>query len=117
MVVVDLGEIAVTLTRQVLLATVVGVLVTLILAWLSYQAGEAGFEGLSNALFWQNSLLQSAVPPLDLGTADRPVYDGMLLMILAFVLNFVIGFIVYGVSAFVIVSRMAERAGHLRSRR
>jgi ABC-type phosphate transport system permease subunit len=103
-----------TLTRRILLALIIGVSLTFLLAWIAFQAEEAGFDYLSNVLFWQNALLQSRVPPPNIGTVDHPFYEGMPLVILAFLLSFPIGFIVYGVGAFVIISRIVERQGVVR---
>jgi len=105
-----------TLTRRILLALIIGVALTLALAWLSFEANEVGYEDLSNVLFWQNSLLQSRVPLLDIGRPGRPFQEGTPLIVLAFILSFPIGFVVYGVGAFVVISRLVERQGTARPR-
>ncbi|APG03670.1 hypothetical protein BJI69_06965 [Luteibacter rhizovicinus DSM 16549] len=105
-----------TLTRRILLALIIGVALTLALAWLSFEANEVGYEGLSNVLFWQNTFLQSRVASLDIGTPDDPLREGTLLMFLGFILSFPVGFVVYGVGAFVVISKLAERQGTARPR-
>lgn len=89
---------------------------TLALAWLSFEANEVGYEDLSNVLVWQNSFLQSRVPLLDIGTPGHPFQEGTPLTLLAFLLSFPIGFVVYGVGAFVVISKLVKRQGTARPR-
>jgi 4-amino-4-deoxy-L-arabinose transferase-like glycosyltransferase len=98
-----------TLTRRILLAFIIGVLLTLLLAWFADEANRYGYDDLSSALFWQNSALQAHIPMLNVGTADHPIHEATPLHVLAFLASFPIGFLVYGVGAFIVISNLVTR--------
>jgi len=90
---------------QTLLALGLGLVLTAGLATAAYLLHRAGAEGIARALFWQNTLLQSLIPLHNIGTLEKPVYEGTPLNYLAFLATFPIGFIVYSVIAYVGLSR------------
>jgi hypothetical protein len=87
----------------------IGMLVTLLLLGLAFAADLAGFESLATALLWQNSLLQSLVPMGNIGSAEHPVYEGSPLNLIVFVASFPDGMAIYGLAAFLLMSRLARR--------
>ena len=62
----------------------------------AFLADSAGYSRLASGLFWQNSLLQTLVPALNIGTPERPFYEGTPLNFLAFLISIPVGFVVYG---------------------
>ena len=87
--------------RDVVKAGIFGIALTLILFACAFAADWAGHPGLAQAMFWQNGLLQSAVPLNNIGTAQDPVFEGAPLNILAFFASIPLGFVIYGVAAYV----------------
>lgn len=87
--------------RNVIKASIFGIAFTLLLLACAFAADSAGHPGLARAIFWQNGLLQSAVPLNNIGTAQEPVYEGTPLNIMAFFASIPLGFIIYGVAAYV----------------
>jgi hypothetical protein len=96
--------------KRVLLAFVVGLFATGLLIGLSFVVDSFGFSTIANALFWQNTLLQSYAPLGNIGTAAHPVYEGSPLNFLAFLASIPLGFIVYGVLAYAALTWAHRRA-------
>ena len=67
---------------------------------LSYLADQAGASILAKILLWPNSLLQSFSPLYNIGTAERPIYEGTPLNFIAFVASFLLAVVVYGAAAY-----------------
>lgn len=100
------GEAMVT---KILLAAVIGVLLTLLLLGLAFVAGMAGHGSLAAALFWQNSLLQSLVPSGNIGTSEHPMHEGSPLNFIAFLASVPFGVAVYGAAAFAFMNGPGRR--------
>ncbi|PTR34386.1 hypothetical protein C8J98_102574 [Luteibacter sp. OK325] len=100
------------MVKRILLAAVIGVTVTLGLIALSFAADDAGHEALSNVLFWQNWVLQALVPAPNIGSAENPFAEGTPLTFIAWFASVPLGFIIYGVAAFVLMRRLNERKVH-----
>ncbi len=96
--------------RTVLLAAAFGVVITMLLLALAYGLDALGYPNISSAIFWQNALLQSFCPTMNIGTSDHPVYEGTPLNLLAFIASIPLGFLIYGVAAYVILH--SRRGGH-----
>lgn len=90
-------------------AALIGVATTLLLFASALVADEAGFVRTAQSLLWQNSLLQGLVPLINIGTIEKPFYEGSPLNILAFFASIPVGFIVYGVASYVVL-RIRQRS-------
>jgi hypothetical protein len=91
--------------RLVIKAGLIGVAVTVILVAGAFIADASGFPAVARSLFWQNGLLQSLVPLGNIGTPERPVYEGSPLNLLAFMASIPLGFAIYGSLAYVALKR------------
>lgn len=89
--------------RTALLASGIGILTTVLLLALAYGMDFLGHPNLSSVLFWQNALLQSLCPTMNIGTPEHPVYEGTPLNFLAFIASIPLGFIIYGIPAYVVL--------------
>ncbi len=90
-------------------ASIIGILITLLLLAMAFGVDYLGYPKVSTALFWQNALLQSLCPTFNIGTPDHPVYEGTPLNFLAFIASIPLGFIIYGIPAYVILrSRLPD---------
>jgi len=98
------------MTKHVLVAGLIGVLITLALFGLALGAGAAGHEDLARLMFWQNTLLQSFVPMGNIGNQAQPVHEGSPLNYLAFLASFPLGFLLYGFSAYFALGAAPRRA-------
>lgn len=87
--------------RKVVVAIAIGIMVTLALLGLEFAADALGYPGIARVLFWHNSVLQSFVPLYNIGSAAHPVYEGTPLNFLAFCASIPLGFVIYGVLAYV----------------
>lgn len=85
--------------RSFLIAGLIGVLVTLLLLAGSYLADSSGHTAVAQALFWQNGLLQSSIPLHNIGTPEKPIYEGTPLNVLGFLASVPLGFLIYGFAA------------------
>lgn len=89
--------------KTALLAAGIGILITMLLLALAFGVDSLGYPNVSSALFWQNALLQSLCPTMNIGTPDHPVYEGTPLNFLAFIASIPLGFIIYGIPAYVLL--------------
>jgi hypothetical protein len=87
--------------RTVVKTSIFGIALTLLLLACTFAADSAGHPSLAQGMFWQNGLLQSAVPLNSIGAMQEPVYEGTPLNIMAFFASIPLGFIIYGVAAYV----------------
>ncbi|MGH7182641.1 MAG: hypothetical protein ACREJN_11775 [Nitrospiraceae bacterium] len=71
-----------------LLATGIGLVLTAGFAGAAYLLHAAGAEGAARAALWQNTLLQSLVPLNNIGTPERPFYEGTPLNYVMFIAAF-----------------------------
>jgi hypothetical protein len=67
-----------------LAALVIGIAATLVLTVAASFSHSAGAELAARVLSWPNTLLQSLVPPHNIGTVESPFYEGMPLNVLAY---------------------------------
>ena len=88
---------------RILLAIVIGVFVTIITAAV---ASALSSEPAREVLFWPNTVLQSLLPASNIGTPDRPLYEGTPLNFLAFIVSFPLAVVVYGAVAYVFLRRL-----------
>lgn len=95
--------------KRVLLAAVIGVAITLLLIAASFAADDAGHEGLSNVLFWQNWLLQALLPAPAVGSSPNPFAERMPLTFIAWFASVPLGFVLYGAAAFAVLRRLGKR--------
>ena len=95
-------------TARLAVAVGIGIALTAGLAFAAALAHDAGASSASAVLFWQNSLLQALVPMPNIGTPDRPLYEGTPLNYLAFLASFPVGVIIYTVVAFAVLSRVSQ---------
>jgi hypothetical protein len=96
--------------KRVAWAIAIGILATAVLIALSFVADSYGLTSLSNALFWQNSLLQGFAPLGNMGTPEHPIYEGTPLNFLAFLASIPLGIIFYSLAAYVALSAVRPRA-------
>lgn len=89
--------------RTALIATVIGIVVTLLLLALAFALDALGLEKVPHIVFWQNSLLQSLCPAPNIETPEHPVYEGTPLNFIAFIASIPLGFLVYGAAAYFIL--------------
>jgi hypothetical protein len=87
--------------RNFAIAGILGVAVTLLLFAVAFVAGSAGHTELARALFWQNELLQALIPRHNIGTPEHPIYEGTPLHLIGFIASIPIGFVIYGVLAYI----------------
>lgn len=91
--------------KRIFWAAVIGVAATLLLIAASFAADDAGYDVLSNALFWQNWLLQSLLPTPDIGTLQHPFREGVPLTFIAWFASIPVGFVIYGALAYAAMRR------------
>lgn len=91
--------------KKFILSIVIGIIATLILLAAAFGFDELGYPDVSRAIFWQNSVLQSLVPLHNIGTAEKPIYEGTPLNILAFYVSIPFGFLIYSILAYVLINR------------
>jgi hypothetical protein len=91
------------------LAFILGAIATFALMGLSVIANECGYELASRIVFWQNTLLQSLVLPINIGYSEHAVYEGSPLNFLAFLASMPLGIVVYGIAAFTAMSQRSKR--------
>lgn len=94
------------MTKRILIAAAIGIMVTLALIALSFAADDAGHETLSNALFWQNWVLQSLIPTPDITSLANPFAHGLPLPFVVWFASIPLGFVIYGVLAFVTIRKL-----------
>lgn len=86
--------------RNFAIASLIGVAATLLLLAGAFLADSAGHTELSKLLFWQNGLLQSGIPPHNIGTPEKPINEGTPVNFLGFLVSIPLGFFIYGCVAY-----------------
>jgi hypothetical protein len=94
--------------RRITLAVAIGALTTLLLMGLAFALSLYGYDALSRVLFWQNYMLQSLVPAVNVGTSLHPIYEGSPLNLIALAASIPLGIAIYGVVAFVLMGRFSR---------
>jgi hypothetical protein len=95
--------------RRILFSVLAGVVVTLGTAAAAYAANRFGEKTISNILFWPNTLLQTFVPLHNIGTVERPVYEGTPLNFFAFLASFPFSILIYGLGAYFMLPYRKQR--------
>jgi len=96
--------------RKALTAIAIGTALTLALLGLAAAADSAGLAKLANALSWQNGLLQHFAPLHNIGTSERPIYEGTPINFLAFLASIPLGIFIYSLAAYVALHRFRRGA-------
>jgi len=96
--------------RKALIAIAIGTVLTLSLLGLAAAADSAGLATLADALFWQNGLLQHFAPLHNIGTSERPIYEGTPINFLAFLASIPLGIVIYSVAAYLALHRFQRGA-------
>lgn len=97
------------MAKQVFIALILGLAVTIGLFALGFLADATGFRTVAEVLFWQNFALQALVPLHNVGTVEQPFMMATPLNIAAFFASFPLGMIIYGVAAFFVLRRGKRR--------
>jgi hypothetical protein len=87
--------------RKALIALAIGTVLRLALLGLAAAADSAGLAGLADTLFWQNGLMQYFAPLQNIGTPERPIYEGTPINFLAFLASIPLGIVIYSLAAYV----------------
>jgi hypothetical protein len=95
--------------KRVLIAAAVGMATTMVLIAASFSADDAGYDTLSQSLFWQNWVLQSILPTPSIESMQHPFDHGMPLPFIAWFASIPVGFVVYGVVAFIVIGKIRHR--------
>jgi len=98
------------LALKVIAALAIGVTVMAVTAYAASFAYKHDAPTISRVLFWPNTVLQSAVPPHNIGTAERPFYEATPFNILAHLASYPFGAVAYAVAAYLMLFR---RKGHM----
>jgi len=96
--------------KAILLAIFLGVGISALLQVLALVAHEQGFTSITRILDWPNTLLQSLVPCVPVGSSENPRCEGSPLNLLAYFASLPVGAVVYAIIAFVILRRLRHVA-------
>ena len=96
--------------KRIFPALLIGLSLTAGLLGLSFVAADAGLDSLAKGLLWPNTLLQSLAPLGNVGTPERPIYEGTPLNFLAFFASIPLAFVIYTSAAYVILGRWGRRS-------
>jgi hypothetical protein len=97
--------------RTILLSLVIGVGVTAVLTAAASLCSDFGAEVATRILSWPNTLLQSLTPRLNIGTAEKPLYEGTPVNILAYFASFPLSVGVYAVLAYMVLRKRWPMSG------
>jgi hypothetical protein len=86
-----------------------GFILTVTLFGLSNAAAVFGFQSLSHILYWQGWGLQALVPSLNIGTSEKPIYEGTPLHVAAFFAGLPVGIVIYTVAVFIVLTFYRQR--------
>jgi len=90
---------------SILVSLAIGIAVAALLTVAASACSDLGAELAARILSWPDTLLQSLVPPLNIGTTERPFYEGTPLNILAYFVSFPLSVGVYSVAAYVVIRK------------
>ena len=93
-------------SRRLAISALIGIGVTLSLLALAFLVDDIQ---VSRALFWHNTLIQNTIGGYNIGTTEKPVIEGTPLNILAFLASIPLGFVIYGVIAYVVLGFVRRR--------
>jgi len=97
--------------KHVLMAVGLGVLLTVVFTASAKAAYEAGATFVSKLLLWPNTLLQSLVPCLNIGSPEAPFCEGTPLHLLVFGASELLSVAVYASIAYILIRRHNLNAG------
>lgn len=89
-------------------ALTLSISVSAVLTGTAWAFGGLGWDSLARALVWPASLLQGAVPPLNIGTEGQPFYEATPVHVFAFFAGLVAQIPVYWL-VFYVVLRTSRR--------
>jgi|GEM_PF-2120981 hypothetical protein len=81
--------------KTLIFAFVFGVLLTVCLDRIAEFVDQRGAESVARVLSWPNTFLQGLVPGNNIGSPERPLYEGTPLNSLAYVVSFPLAIVVY----------------------
>lgn len=90
---------------MVLISLGIGIVVTIVLTTAASLSYDLGAELATRILSWPNTLLQSLVSPHNIGTPEKPVYEGTAFNVLAYFASFPLSVIVYSVVAYRLLNK------------
>lgn len=82
----------------------IGIAVTLALTAAASLTYDVGAEFTTRLLSWPNTLLQSMIAPHNIGTTEKPVYEGTPLNLLAYFASFPLSICIYTLVAYLLIS-------------
>jgi hypothetical protein len=94
---------------QSLLFGIAATAVLTTLAYVSIERGNDWVQRIGRILSWSNTLLQSMVPPVNIGTEAKPVYEGTPLNYAAYVLSYPLSIAVYTFVAYLLIRSSRSR--------
>jgi hypothetical protein len=94
-----------THVQRISLSLLIGIAATVLLTAAASLCFDFGAEAATRVLSWPNTLLQTFVPQLNIGTAEEPFYEGTPLNILAYIASFPLSIGVYSLVAYMIMRK------------
>ncbi len=94
------------------IAFAIGAAITLMLTVAASLAHDIGAELATRILSWPNTLLQGLVSPHNIGTMEKPFYEGTALNVLAYFASFPLSISVYSLVAYFLIRRRQSKAPH-----
>jgi hypothetical protein len=94
----------------------VGCLATILLTAAAWWAIGAGAVSVGRILSWPNTLLQSFVPGHNIGTAEKPVYEGTPLNFAAYIASIPLSVLVYSLVAYLFIRHRERLSARLHAR-
>ena len=94
-------------SRRFGLSALIGIGTTFALLALAFWVDD---QGLARALFWQNTLLQNAIPGHNIGTSEEPVLEGTPVHLLASLVSIPLGCVIYGATSFLVLGLLNRRS-------
>ena len=92
-------------TSTIILSVSIGIVITAALSIAAYYSHDAGAEFVSRILLWPNTVLQSAIPCLNIGTPNSPICEGSPWNVVAYLASFPAGVAVYSAAAYLALRR------------
>jgi hypothetical protein len=86
---------------MILRSLLIGIAATAALTAAASLSFDIGADVAAQILAWPNTLLQSLVTPLEIGTEERPFHEGTPLNVLAYLASFPLSLVVYSVLAYI----------------
>jgi hypothetical protein len=100
-----------TRAKSLAIAVGIGVLLTVALTGAAYFSHYAEAETAAKVLSWPNTLLQSLIPCVDVGTPSHRMCEGTPLNVVPYDASFPLSIIVYGLIAYAVIRRRIAGGG------